>query len=681
MRCSKCGKYLGLIQKFCPKCGTAVTPEQKKKNLIYFGIWVLIFVILIPIIYFLLEKYDPAAAEHSNLYAFLTSAFISFVTISWLLIIYFLIYSLVRSFIRQPIFGSIIIGAIFIVAGFGGYLYWVDYSEQQFNTSLILIQDNLAEATAAKIMGDSLVEKKKLITASWERVGIEARMVFGRLKDLTVPKELSGYQIAAIIWTAKIEAGAKDHNPWKDVGDDPGEFVLALSDSQAQKLFKQSNNKLAELKEFGDNAIKTNNDMPMLYIGAKIMVQRHWLNGLAHSTKGWFLSLNSFNLVPATLAAFEDVPPVGPGTDVTCQVCNDSSVHWTAQLRSQYNCNKCSDSQTPVRPLDQPNNNQPQNNGGQNQNSNQNKPAQPSPNQPPSNNTGNVSNSGASSGQGGGDYQTPKRQVCIGRGGTSTGNSATNVYCLEDVISSTEGIDASAINIAEGNAQAKNGWYGEWHQLEGLGVISSDQSAVSSSGNTPTMQKFYDDCAAAGGEVGGAAISKSRLPTTEFGYTCGYKNKDGQTCWDYLTYSGGRYMGGNPGCEEQGLLPNTAEEQAKKASGGSQWDGHYVGSFTARCQTTLPERPTPSFSTPIDFTVVNNTTFDIEGNTYVNIDQGGYAIESLQMAQGTAYGYGTFYYHFSSGGLSASGSIDAVYTREDGTYYGSCGVSGSASKK
>lgn len=703
MHCSKCNRYLGIIKKFCPKCGTVVTPEQKKKGLITFGIWVLLFVLLTPIIYFLVEKYDPYVQDvqkYSHFKVFLISAFFSLIAVEIFAFFYWIFVSIVRFVRRQPILGSIIIGAVVVLAGFAGYVYLTDLNEQKFSASLTLLQDNLTEATVAKIMGDSLVENKKLITASWERVDIEAQMVLGRLKELKVSKELGSYQIAAIIWTEKIAAGVKDHNLWNDVGDDPGVFKLALSDSQAQKLFEASNVKIAELKEFGDTAIKSKNDVSMLYIGAKIIVQRHWLNGISHSEKSWSLSYNL--ITPALALTFgEGVPPVGPSGDVTCRVCNDPSVHWTPTLRKQYNCDiRCKSSGTQQQnnqqqnqqQQNQQNNQQQNNNGGQNQNSqNQNNINQQNQNQANQNNTGNnTSNNGVSGWQGTDSNTVDLRHVCIGRGGVSTGNSPTNVYCVDDVVQLTNGIDASAIGFAQGNPNAKNGWDNGWHNLEGTGVISSGGSTQSASGHTPTVQKFYDDCTAHGGTVGNSSVGKSRLPTTEFGYTCGYKNKDSKDCWDYLTYSGGRYMGGSPGCEEKNLLSNNAEEQAKAGKGG-KWDGHYTGTISLNCRTTLPDKPTASQSFPMDFPVVNNVTLDTANgvNAYVIIDNSGNAIESFQTTIGGANAtvniYAMFYFHFTKQGnkavFSTQGSMDMTAYREDGTFYGSCVGTGSGGMK
>jgi hypothetical protein len=578
----------------------------------------------------------------------------------------------------------IIIGVILILAGGGVYFYFYYFAPKlggvssQFSDSLSLIQDNLAEVTAAKLMGDSIVAKKPLVTASWERVNIESQMVSGRLKNLSVPKELESYKDAAIAWTDEVGIAALDPKVWGSVADDPGNFQLKLSDREAEQLFQKSVNKISELKEFGDNAIKMKNNVSMLYIGAKLRVERHWLEGLTYSEKAGFFSLD---FISSVFAALPPVPEVGPGMDVTCQVCNDPTVHMTDSQRKMYNCD------TRCKPSGQ----QTQ---GQGQSQTQTGAGASKTNQQNQNVTGNVSGGGATGGTAGGTTggaggQQSTRKICIGRGGTSTGSGGpTNVYCVEDVLQSTEGIDSSAVGFSEGAKNAGSDWSDGWHQLEGLGVISTGEPT--SAEHSPTVQAFYDDCAAKGGTVGGAGLAKSRLPTSEFGYTCDFKiNNNSTQCWDFLTYSGGRYMGGENGCEEKNLLPNIAEGEAKGKTGG-RWDGHYTGPLSGTCQTTVPGKPTYSDTFGMDFTVVNNVTFDSAVNTYVSINDSGAAIESFQTSisvnGGTAYLSAIFYFAFSEqngkAGFTGTGSMDAVGYSEDGSVnYASCILTGSGSRQ
>jgi hypothetical protein len=66
----------------------------------------------------------------------------------------------------------------------------------------------------------------------------------------------------------------------------------------------------------------------------------------------------------------------------------------------------------------------------------------------------------------------------------------------------------------------------------------------------PRLQAFRTSCQAQGGTTGNTIFVTERMPTTEGGWGCQIGR-----CWNYLTYSGTVYKGGEPGCPEQGLLP------------------------------------------------------------------------------------------------------------------------------
>ena len=125
------------------------------------------------------------------------------------------------------------------------------------------------------------------------------------------------------------------------------------------------------------------------------------------------------------------------------------------------------------------------------------------------------------------------------------------------------------------------------------------------------VQTFFDECTAKGGIVGGTGGVKARLPTTESGYTCWYD--DNKKCWDFLTYSKERYMGGNRGCPEQGLVP----EQPQVPAVLDGFDGFYQGSETATCSGAGVGPITAT--EPISFTVEGNQIVDPSG-TVGNID-------------------------------------------------------------
>ncbi|MBN2096806.1 hypothetical protein JW752_05455 [Candidatus Peregrinibacteria bacterium] len=632
MRCEKCNRYLGIFQRFCPKCGKAVTPKQRKKSLITFTIWVVLFLLFTAALYFILKNDVTFSEDFSNLHTFFISAFISLVLVELIVITYWIIMALARLIIRQPVFGSILLVIILAFGGLGYYAYWSDVSEKAFADSLSLIQDNLVELHVAKITGDSLIEKKPILGASWEKVSLQAQMVAGRLTYLSVPKGLIAYRESALSWANAVAEAAQENSSWQEVlPDHPVPFALKLSEKQAQKLFKDASKKIAELKEFGDAAIQTDSKVVMLYVGARLKVQRHWLEGVLYSEKK--NSLLSALTPPVFAADFKNLATM-PDPSGGCAV--DVPYY---QQTGKTRCIQTGATQPtpPAQPLttppqepqqkdlklepielkiDGPTRIQDQN---PNRNQNINDPTiQDGVSKNIQSRSGEDYNVG--SGKLAGTYNSAtRRQVCIGRGGVSTG-PAGNVYCLEDVVVSTTDIDSSAIEFAKGNKDAKNGWDNGWHNLEGAGLTVGEPT-LSASGHSPTVQAFYDSCANKGGIVGGTGTTKTGLPTTESGYTCEYKNDEATGCWDFLTYSGGRYMGGNPGCAEQGTLPEFNEEKAKTANGGGKWDGIYVVSGgTFSCSGDFSSSlPIPSTTAPVINNVLGTTVgpLPINGNVAI----------------------------------------------------------------
>lgn len=663
-----------MLTKFCQKCGTAVPPEKRKKArtelLIIIACSLLIGAIVSFFTYPHITEPDRTKLILIAILPGVVAAFAAFDII-------LLVVGYVKFMIRRPIWGGAILAAILLLAGGGYFIYWQDHSSRQFTAALTTIQDQLNEAAMAKLMGDAILAKKTIPGSSLTRVKSTAQLVANRLEFMAVPKELVDYQEAIIDWSTAVAIAADDTKTWQTVSAAPRAFQLQLGQKQSEKLLLASAKKISELKEFGDSAIKRKDRMTMLYVAAKLSVQEHWLGGLRYSENAGLLS---FDLVsPALALSFgEGVPDVGPGVDVTCQVCSDPKVTWTAAQRRQYGCDtRCRGAQQPEQQQNQQPIQQQQNTGAQNQNT----AGQPGQNQ---NTVGNQTGIDVPSGWSGSGQTTP-RKICIGRGGTSVGDTATNVYCVEDVIQLINGIDASAVTFAQGSTNAQNGWNNGWHELEGLGVISAGESAAPSSEHTPTVQAFYDACQAKGGLVGGAGTVKAGLPTTESGYTCEYKSdtpRNGtQPCWDFLTYSGGHYMGGNTGCPTENLLPTNFDEKKLKALGG-QWDGDYaVGGGTVKCAGDFAYAiPIPATTAPVRDSIMASTQgpVPINGNTVVwsmsiSTQQGDATVSVSEVD--------TFRF-FKSGntaGVSATYSATITVSTEDrvqvSTCYGSVGGS------
>src|SRR3989344_4353188 len=138
--------------------------------------------------------------------------------------------------------------------------------------------------------------------------------------------------------------------------------------------------------------------------------------------------------------------------------------------------------------------------------------------------------------------------------------------CITDFVRSIEPASkfawsAKTYSYKYGPASTKE-WQDSWKDAKPLiesaggqalpcfGCVSEGQKEEAK--YSPSVQSFFDECSQKGGTTGGGV--KERLPTTESGYSCNYPSGK-SACWDLLTYSGGRYMGGNPGCPEQNLVP------------------------------------------------------------------------------------------------------------------------------
>lgn len=249
--------------------------------------------------------------------------------------------------------------------------------------------------------------------------------------------------------------------------------------------------------------------------------------------------------------------------------------------------------------------------------------------------------------------------ICIGAGGTSTGPTTEgdqkgNVWCVEEAIQSVNEISASAVDFVNGGGSAKDSWNNSWDNAQnilGTGITFGEPDTTAE--HSPSVQAFYDDCAAKGGIVGGAGTVKTGLPTTEFGYTCEYKYRSlthgEQPCWDYLTYSGGRYMGGNTGCPVENVLPpieeaedaepqepGESENSENEVAAGHKWDGTYPISTTVNCASNMPGMPSVF---PVQTTVTVSGNVGNDDGTTFSINSGGSGTEVLQYGTNDENGY------------------------------------------
>ena len=100
---------------------------------------------------------------------------------------------------------------------------------------------------------------------------------------------------------------------------------------------------------------------------------------------------------------------------------------------------------------------------------------------------------------------------------------------------------------------------------------------------------------------------------------------------------------------------------------------------------SIPERPTYAATVPVDFTVVNNVTYDSTVNVFVSISDSGAAVESFQTSQAIPDGVATvsavFYFGFNPRGFSGSGSMDVTGVQGEEINFASCTLTGSGGKQ
>jgi len=491
-------------------------PRKKRWGRVISGILVLLYGV--PIIIFIAQSSnkDGQTGNSAGVVAGLF-LFAALLATAILLVYWFIKFTIRHRWKGLAVFLALVI-LIVIVIGINNRPNY-----QKSIAALPDIQDSLTQIAAAKIMGDAVVAKKPIPGASVDKVNADGAAATKKLTDLSVPQLLKAYQQSAILWANQIAVSAQMPEIRKDLPSQPGDFSLALTDSQAAQLFQDSLKKIAGLKKDGHTAVQKKDRDAMRLVAAKLVVQEHWLNGLLHSQSAGALSLR---LVPAVIASTLDVPPVGPGEDVTCQVCADPKVHWTAQLRKQYGCDtRCK----PQQPAQQQEGQTQQNRTNQAQEQNQ------TPQTPANPGTGNqVQNQQPEDQTKPYNYKdAPARKICIGRGGTSTGNSSTNMYCVEEAISSTNEIAASAIGFAaENKSITVNAWDNQFAEIEKIPEVAADQAGQAPS--TPTT---------AGGHLeGGMGTVSTGEPTQP---------------------------------------PKPADESAAETSGG--WDGVYQASGILSC--------------------------------------------------------------------------------------------------
>ncbi len=299
MRCKKCKKWLPLLTRYCSNCGTAVVLEQRLKSewLMLLGLTVVLFVLS-----YAAGRTDGGQASASSLTAAVAGlGGAIFVLLLALAVIFcFAFVDLVRFAVRKPKFIPLPVLAVLLLAG-GGYGAYLLASYASLTGMVPMVQDNLVEVAASKLMGDKLARGKSAPEGyAWWRVQASSQRAAQIVTNLPLPDRLDAYGRSAVVWAAKMADASKDPKSWPSVPDAPSEFELALSGRSAERLFDQNLKDILALKEFGDSAIKNKNTKALRYIAARLLVQRHWLQNLLRSKDPGFLAMMP---VPAAQAA------------------------------------------------------------------------------------------------------------------------------------------------------------------------------------------------------------------------------------------------------------------------------------------------------------------------------------------------------------------------------------------
>jgi len=241
------------------------------------------------------------------------------------------------------------------------------------------------------------------------------------------------------------------------------------------------------------------------------------------------------------------------------------------------------------------------------------------------------------------------------------------VGCRKQTSPLIKNLSQAARNYSVGTPDSAKEWKGGWdemlkvitiengYNLEGMGVIQNGEVKQQTS---PMEQAFNDDCKAKGGTTGGTGGVKDRLPTTLTAGTlnCDYKDS-GRTCWDVMTRTGQRFMGGENGCTEQNLLPKPAPvpEPPTPVEPTASWDGTYhVAYSTMTCNTNVSTGYSQMFNS-----AGFNDTIVVSGNRVRNFDGSTSQIDSAGNAtyvSTTSYSMAslryTTTYHLSGSGIS-----------------------------
>lgn len=296
------------------------------------------------------------------------------------------------------------------------------------------------------------------------------------------------------------------------------------------------------------------------------------------------------------------------------------------------------------------------------------------------------------------------RTICFSSGGGKT----TCINSVRDSVGSAKFIAQKGYTVGLADPERTTA---DWNQsfdginlpppatpLGGAGISQGEPNVGPQL--SPREIAFRNYCRSKGGNPDPTSITKTRLPTTESGYDCQIGG-----CWEFMTYTGRSYAGGNNGCPEQGLVPqappmekavdsidNTINDINSNLNnnGGSNndgggttptvasYDGSYYITTNVSCSVSgIGAVPIPLQSESI--TVSNNRFTDRNGKT-ISISSSGQAQSTFSAnVTGASMGMIEKYQFYSNGSVRGTmslsgGGSDTVNIPGMGNYSGSTSI-------
>jgi hypothetical protein len=528
MFCPKCGKKAKDGTAFCPECGGRMNAPTFRVRIIRACISEVALLVLFFGSYGASQWLKPAASVDQMLLVAGT-IFAAGAVLLGLIILLMLFVQGVKLLARflAPRPAVTVVSLLLVFVGIGASIwYMVMATEKEYQKAermLPVLQDMLAEADIGRAYGDVVLPTKPKqemidgLSDGFKEIG-------ETMRAYEVPDMLKDYRTAVADWTMAASTATVTLADWKNLPETPKRFTIAMSERWSKIFFAKSVDQILELKEFGDRAIRRNDRETMLRISAKLLVQKHWLDGLSQAESKLF----GYAISPA-YAAEQAVSPnnicferdgkttcldeILPMVDDLYKSSKDFAfggkdaaktweTDWTksqpvmtAIAETAHELEAYAEvivTDAPPKPK---------------------KPAAPIP-QP-------IPPPAAPAGTTGGTAESPK---------------------------------PAGSDIA-----------GQKPVAVPAGITQDQPEPISNAtaAKRDAVQTFFEECHGKGGIVGGTG-SVTRIPTTESGYTCQYRDGT-DPCWDLLTYSGSRYLGGNPGCPEYRLLPANIVPESKKA--------------------------------------------------------------------------------------------------------------------